>query len=201
MRTNRVLLAAAASVVAFALTGCGSDDDGSEVPTAGGGGSSASAGKTAGKTGDQGGGSDVAAYVDSQREWVACMRQNGVDLPDPNSKGQVDMSGQGLALKKDPKFINATKKCADLKGTVPQGLEEANEPKLTPAQIKVKRDYAACMQKNGAPDFPDPGPDGYGGNNNSGQPEWDQDSAGAKRATRICAPIIGNPVNPPAGKG
>jgi hypothetical protein len=197
MRTNRVLLAAAVSVMALALTGCGSGDGGSKVPTADGGGSSA----PAGKTGGQGGGSDVAAYVESQRKWVACMRQNGIDLPDPDSKGQVDMSGQGLALKKDPKFINAIKKCAGLQGAVPQGLEEANEPKLTPAQIKVKRDYAACMQKNGAPDFPDPGPDGYGGNDNSGQSEWNQTSAGAKRATRICAPIIGDPASPPAGKG
>ncbi|MGV9251717.1 hypothetical protein [Streptomyces sp. NPDC003697] len=195
MRTNRVLLAAAASVMAFALTGCGGDDGGSKVPTAGGGGSSASAGRKGG------GGDDVAAYVDSQRKWVACMRENGMDLPDPDSEGQVDLSGQGLAMKKDPKFIKATQKCAKLKGTVPQGLEEANEPKLTPAQIKVKRDYAACMQKNGAPDFPDPGPDGYGGNDNSGRPEWNQSSAGAQRAARLCAPIIGAPTNPPAGKG
>lgn len=200
MRTNRVLLAAAASVLAFALAGCGSDDGGAKVPTAdGGGGSSASAGKTAGTSG--GGGNDVAAYVESQREWVACMRENGVDLPDPDAKGQVDLSDQGLALKKDPKFLNASKKCADLQGTVPQDLEEANKPKLTAEQIKAKRDYADCMQKNGAPDFPDPGPDGYAENDNSGEPSWDQTSAGAKRATRICAPIIGEPTNPPAAKG
>nr|WTB32303.1 hypothetical protein OG781_25020 [Streptomyces sp. NBC_00830] len=197
MRTNRVLLAAAASVMAFALTGCGSGEGGSKVPTAGGGGSSASAGKTGG----QGGGNDVAAYVESQRKWVACMRENGVDLPDPDSKGQVDMSGQGLALKKDPKFLNASQKCADFKGTVPQALEDANQPKLTPAEIEAARDYAACMQKNGAPDFPDPGPDGYFSNTNSGQSEWDQSSAGAKRATRVCGHIIGVPTDAPAGKG
>jgi hypothetical protein len=197
MRTNRVLLAAAASIVAFALTGCGSDDDGSKVPTAAGGGAS----KASATPGGQGGGNDVAAYVESQRKWVACMRQNGIDLPDPNAKGQVDLSGQGLALKKDPKFISATQKCAELKATVPQGFEEANEPKLTPAQIKAKRDFAACMQENGAPDFPDPGPDGYGDNDNSGEPGWDQSSAGAKRAARICAPITDRPANPPAAKG
>lgn len=196
MRTNRLLLATAASVMVFAPAACGSDDGGSKVPTAGGH-SSSRAGKPAGRTG----GDDMAAYVDSQRKWVACMRHNGIDLPDPNTKGQVDMSGQGLALKKDPKFIGASQKCAKIRATVPQGLEEANEPKLTPAQIKVGRDYAACMQKNGAADFPDPDPDGYGSNDNSGQSEWDQDSAGAKRATRVCAPILGRSANPPAGKG
>ncbi|MDO0926997.1 hypothetical protein QQY24_16795 [Streptomyces sp. TG1A-8] len=196
MRGDRVLLVAVASAAVFAVAGCGGDDGGSKVPTAEGAGSSAPGGKAG-----AGGGSDVAAYVESQRAWVACMRKHGVDLPDPDSKGRVDMSGQGLALKKDPKFIGATTKCADLKGAVPEGLEEANEPKLTPAQIKVKRDYATCMQKHGAPDFPDPGPDGYGGNDNSGRSEWDQTSAGAKRAARVCAPIIGEPANPPAGKG
>lgn len=196
MRAYRVLLAAAASVMAFALTGCGSGDDGAKVPTAaGGGGSSASAGKTGG----QGGGNDVAAYVESRRKWVACMRQNGVDLPDPDSKGQVDMSGQGLALKKDPKFMNASKKCAKFNATVPQALEP-DEPKLTSEQMKTQRKYAACMQKNGAPDFPDPGPNGNS-NDNSGEPGWDQSSAGAQRATRVCAPIIGEPTNPPSGKG
>ncbi|OIJ98930.1 hypothetical protein [Streptomyces colonosanans] len=195
MRTNWVLLASAASVMVFALTGCGSDDGGSKLPTAGGGGSAASAGKTGG----QGGGNDVAAYVESQRKWVACMRTNGVDLPDPDSKGQVDMSGQGLALKKDPKFMNASKKCAKFNATVPQDLEPSG-PKLTPAQMKKQRDYAACMQKNGAPDFPDPDPNGSR-NDNSGEPGWDQTSAGARRATRVCAPIIGEPTNPPAGKG
>jgi hypothetical protein len=129
------------------------------------------------------------------------MRKEGIDLPDPDSRGQVDLSGLGLTMKKDPEFMRATQQCAGFEATVPQGLEEAGEPKLTPAQIKVKRDYAACMQKNGAPDFPDPGQDGYGGNDNSGRPEWDQSSAGAKRATRICAPVIGEPADPPAGKG
>jgi hypothetical protein len=199
MGTNRVLLAAAASIVAFALAGCGSDDGGSEVPTAGGGDSSASATTT----GEQGGGDEVAAYVKAQRDWVRCMRDNGVDAPDPDEKGHVDLgSGDGaLALKKDPKFRNASVNCADKQATVPESIENANRPKLTAAQIKVARDFAACMQKNGAPDYPDPGPDGYQRNNNSGIPEWDQSSAGAQRATRICAPISGNPTNQPPAKG
>lgn len=199
MGTNRILLAAAASIVAFTLSGCGSDDSGSKVPTADGGDSSAST-TTAG---GQGGGDEVAAYVKAQRDWVQCLRDNGVDAPDPDEKGQVDFgSGDAvLALKKDPKFLKASEKCADKKATVPESIENADRPKLTAAQIKVARDFAACMQKNGAPDYPDPGPDGYSENNNSGVSEWDQSSAGAQRATRICAPISGNPTNQPPAKG
>ncbi|MEU3615451.1 hypothetical protein ABZ725_24430 [Streptomyces sp. NPDC006872] len=197
--TNRVLPAVVASIAAFALAGCGGDDGGSKVPTADGGDSSASA-RT---TGEQGGGDEVAAYVKAQRDWVECLRDNGVDAPDPDEKGEVDFgSGDGTrALKKDPKFLDASQKCADKKATVPESIEDANRPKLTAAQIKVARDFAACMQKNGAPDYPDPGPDGYQKNDNSGIPEWDQSSAGAQRATRICAPISGNPTNQPPAKG
>lgn len=194
MRTTRVVLAVVASAVAFGLAGCGGGGaGGAKVPTADGEHSTA-----AGKPGGQSGGSDVSAYVDSQRRWVACMRKNGIDLPDPDSKGQVDMSGLGLDMKKNPKFLNASTKCAKFSATVPQDLDTG--PKLTAAQLKIQRDYAACMQKNGAPDFPDPGPDANR-NDNSGDPGWDQSSAGAQRATRICAPIIGAPTNPPAGKG
>ncbi|MET9290447.1 hypothetical protein [Streptomyces sp. NPDC003077] len=196
MRTKRVLLAAMASVLAFALTGCGGDDGGAKVPSAGG------ADKSASEKANGGGAEDeLAVYVKGQREWVKCMRDNGIDVPDPDETGQVDLSGQGLALKKDPKFVGASKKCSAKKPAVPESVEAANRPKLTPEQIKTKREYAECMQKNGAQDFPDPGPDGYGGGSNSGEPEWDQSSAGAQRAMRVCAPIIGDPTNPPAGKG
>ncbi|MFF9068160.1 hypothetical protein ACF09E_22700 [Streptomyces sp. NPDC014891] len=196
---NRVLLAATATALAFALTGCGSDDGGAKVPSAAGGGTSASAGANAG--GGGGGEDELTAYVKGQREWVTCMRDNGVDVPDPDETGQVDLSGQGLALKKNPKFIDASKKCSAKKPAVPESVEAANRPKLTPEQIKTKREYAECMQKNGAQDFPDPGPDGYGDETNSGTPGWDQSSAGAQRATRTCAPIIGAPADPPTGKG
>lgn len=193
MRTNRVLLAAAASVLAFALTGCGSDDPGAKVPTAGGGEKSASA--------PAGGGKDeVAQYVENQRKWVACMRENGFDLPDPNNLGQVEM-GDNRALKADPKFQPAQEKCAQFATTVPEAVERQLRPKLTPEQIKTQQKYADCMQKNGAADFPDPDADGYQPANNSGEPDWNQNSASAKRAARTCAPIIGDPVEQGPGKG
>jgi hypothetical protein len=189
MRTNRVLMAVVtASVMAITLVGCGGEGDTPKVPTADGGNAS-------GTTATPGGGDDVAAYVNAQREWVKCLRENGVDAPDPDAKGQVDF-GDKTALKQDTKFLNASEKCASLVAAVPESLENANQPELTPEQIKVKRDYADCMQKNGAPDFPDPGPDGTAQGS-----EWDQTSAGAKRAARVCAPIIGDPVDRPEGKG
>ncbi|MFB8025288.1 hypothetical protein ACFQ6U_20875 [Streptomyces sp. NPDC056465] len=193
MRTNWVVLAAAASVMAFTLTGCGGDDGGAKVPTAGGGDASASASGTGG----QGGGDDVAAYVTAQRAYVKCLRENGVDAPDPDARGNIDFGGgdQARALKKDQKFRTATEKCAEYQAAVPESVEKGNQPTLSAEQIKVKVEYAECMRKNGAADFPDPGPDGLG------QGEWDQTSAGGKRAARICGPIVGVPENPGRGKG
>lgn len=193
MRTNRVLLAVATSVMAFALTGCGGDDGGSKVPTAASGGATTASGSSAG----DGSGDDVAAYVAAQGEYVKCLRDNGIDAPDPDAKGNIDFGGGDnvRALKKDAKFQAASEACAKYLTAVPESVEKGNQPALTAAQIKVKQEYATCMQKNGAADFPDPGADGLG------QGEWDQTSAGAKRAIRICGPIVGVPATAAPGKG
>ncbi|WP_030690238.1 hypothetical protein [Streptomyces globisporus] len=196
MRTNRVLLAAAAAVTAFALTGCGGGGDGGDeagkIPTAGDGSPSARTGKaTAG-----GGKDEVAAYVEAKRAWVKCMRENGVDVPDPDANGQVEL-GDGAALKKNPTFLKASRTCTSLNPPVPAEIERRLAPKLTPEQIKTRFAYAECMQKNGAPDFPDPEADG----NVYGDVQWDSTTAAAKRAVRTCAPIIGDPVQQGPGKG
>ncbi|MGA4844642.1 hypothetical protein [Streptomyces sp. G45] len=194
MKTTRLLLAAAASVLALGLVGCGSDGGNDRVPTAAGA-DGRSQGTSAG--GGQDGGDDVAAYVKSQREYVKCLRTNGIDAPDPDSRGTIDFGGGDAVrdVKKNPKFRTATEKCAQYVKAVPESVDRGNQPKLSPEQIKVKREYAACMQKNGAADFPDPGPDGLR------QGDWDQSSAGAKRAARVCGPIVGVPENPGPGKG
>ncbi|MFF0017814.1 hypothetical protein [Streptomyces sp. NPDC005374] len=183
-----------ALAAAFALAGCGGGggDGGSEVPTAEDGTVRASGTASARTSGD-----DVSAYVEAQRAYVKCLRDNGIDAPDPDARGNVDFGGGGklLALKKNPKFRTATEKCAEFQVAVPESVENGNQPSLSAEQVEVKREYAACMQKNGAADFPDPGSDGLG------QGEWDQTSASAKRAIRICGPIVGVPADASPGKG
>ncbi|GAA1884390.1 hypothetical protein [Actinomadura bangladeshensis] len=187
MRTNRVVLAAVACVAAVALGGCGGGGE-AKIPTAAGGAAAPSA--AAGK----GGGDEVAVFVQSRRDYVTCLRKNGVDVPDPDAKGNIDFGGD-RTIKKDPKFLAAAQKCSGLLKPVPESIEKGNQPKLTAEQIRVKQRYAKCMQENGAADFPDPDSDGYV------QGEWDQSSAGAKRAIRICGPIVGVPASPGPAKG
>ncbi|MGC5413422.1 hypothetical protein ACPXCX_58615, partial [Streptomyces sp. DT225] len=67
----------------FVQAGCGGSDGGAEVPTAGGGKVSATAER--GRATD-----DVAAYVKAQRAYATCLREHGVDAPDPDAKGTID---------------------------------------------------------------------------------------------------------------
>ncbi|MER5206658.1 hypothetical protein [Streptomyces sp. NPDC002825] len=194
MRTNR-LLPAVAAVMAFALTGCGGggDDGAGKIPTAGDGTSTAGKGKTTAGSGN--GKDEVGAYVESQRAFVKCMRENGFDAPDPDADGRVEL-GDG-SLKKNPVFVRASMKCAEFQVPVPAEIERRTAPKLTPEQIKKQFEFADCMQKNGAPDFPDPEPDGHV----YGDVPWDSTSAAAKQAARTCRPLTGDPVEQGPGKG
>jgi hypothetical protein len=141
---------------------------------------------------------EVTAYVDGMRAWVTCLRGEGLDVSDPDPTGTVTFPGDSAALKSDPKFAAAQEKCASLLPTVPEKVEEMRRPEMTPEEIEVRLQYARCMQQNGAPDFPDPGSDGYTPRDRE---QWNQDSAGARQAARACASIIGDPENPGEGQG
>jgi hypothetical protein len=174
--------------VAVAVAGCGTSEP--KVATAVDQGSTTSAKATAA-------GDDVAAYLDGMRVWVKCLRDKGVDASDPDSTGVVTFPGDPVAQKSDQKFQDAQQQCSSLQPAVPESVLEKRKPKLTPEQIKTQRKYAECMQGNGAPDFPDPGPDGYSPRDH----RWDQSSPGAQQATRTCASIIGDPETAPTTRG
>ncbi|MCW6004009.1 hypothetical protein K1W54_05340 [Micromonospora sp. CPCC 205371] len=194
MNYARKVLAALA--VTLALAGCGSEAGptiASAADASGAPGARGAAGAAA--TTDV-----IAQYVEAQRKWVSCMREQGYDLPDPNARGQVDFSGLGdnLQLKRDPKWTEAQQACAKFHGEVPPEVERVP---LTAEQIANARAYSACRRANGSADYPDPGPDGY-------MPEdWSRDLTQAeqqadRRASAICAPVQdGLPPDPNATVG
>ncbi|MDT0546888.1 MULTISPECIES: hypothetical protein [Streptomyces] len=176
------------SVVALGLAGCGGGGgDGDEV-------ASARSGKRS-SGGSKAGDGEVARYVEGQRKYAECLRGKGLDVPDPDAKGRIEY-GDVRELKADPKFRAAQEKCSEYSLPVPEELEKETRPELSAKEIATKKRYSACMQENGAPDFPDTGDEGY-----FDEKMWDQTSAGAKRAIRTCAPIIGAPADPGKGKG
>lgn len=185
-----VWLAGLASVMALTVAGCGSGDDkGDEVASAGKGDNASSA------AADGGGSSELSDYVAAQRKWVGCLRDHGFDAPDPDAKGKVDL-GDTAKWKKDPKALEAQERCAKLSVPVPEDVERGQQPELSKEEIEKNQKYAACMQEHGAPDFPDTDESGH-----FRDVTWDSAAAGAQRATRECASIIGVPTNAPAPKG
>jgi hypothetical protein len=43
--------------------------------------------------------------------FARCMRQHGINLPDPDADGMVDMRGINRALRESPKFKAAERAC------------------------------------------------------------------------------------------
>jgi hypothetical protein len=144
MRGGRVVLAAAVlAALATTAAGCGSSDKGPGVATVGGGAPAASASASA-----------AAGDRDEQlRQFAQCMRDNGVDVPDPQPGGGA-FGGLAAGLNQnDPKFQAAFTAC---QAKLPNG---GQPPKLDAAQVEQYRAFAQCMRDNGV-DLPDPGPDG-----------------------------------------
>jgi hypothetical protein len=151
---KRILIVAL--VAAFAVAGCrGDTDDGEGVATAGGTPTSSATGNNSNAGADDG---DMA---EKMRKFASCMREHGIDMPDPevDSEGRVRMQiGEGPNEGGTPpdreKFEAAQKECQQY---LPNGGEP---PKLDPEQVEKMRQFAKCMRENGVPDFPDPEADG-----------------------------------------
>ena len=125
----RVRMLGLAGALALALAGCGADDPG--VATAGG---------------DPAAGAAPSLSREEQGlKWAQCMRENGVDVPDPKP-------GQGIRMTMRPggeeKMAKAREACKEWQ---PTGGERAGG-----RDDEHLRAIAACMRENGVEDFPDP---------------------------------------------
>jgi hypothetical protein len=188
--TRPMGLIGATSVVALIVAGCGGTEP--RVASVSGQDGSGTTSTAAGAPGD-----DVTVYLEGVRKWVGCLRDHGVDVSDPDPTGQVTFPGDPALLKTDPTMVAAQESCSSILPAIPESVLELRKPKLSAEQIEVRRQYAACMQRNGAPDFPDPGVDGYTPRDRP----WNETSAGAQQAARTCASVIGDPETPVPGRG
>jgi len=147
MRTRIVV---AALGTALLLGGCGAKaDDGSKVasistPPKSGGPAAA----------DNSGKSDE----DKMRDFAKCMREHGVDMPDPKPAG--DGKGMSIAIQGEgadkSKIDTAQSACKHL---MPNGGEM--KPPSAEELDKMRKE-AKCMREHGV-DMPDPDPAGKGG--------------------------------------
>jgi hypothetical protein len=102
-----------------------------------------------------------AQYQSAMLAYAACMRKNGVNMPDPqfDSSGRATFGGDrpgstgGQSLRSNPNFDKARTACRSIRQSVQSFFA------LTPAQQaqqqKALLAFAACMRSKGV-NFPDP---------------------------------------------
>jgi hypothetical protein len=128
----------------LALAGCGGEQADNGVASAGGTPSArASAGNAAG-----------LSQQDKALKWAQCMRENGVDVPDP------DPATGNFQLRFGPGTDQAKVQAAMQACQAYQPFGEGTGPGGNPQAMEAQRKFAQCMRDNGVPTFPDPQPGG-----------------------------------------
>jgi hypothetical protein len=129
---------------------------------------------------------ELAGYIAHQRLWVACMRKNRIDVPDPDKFGAIT-----ITIKKTKAWLTAGETCKSLIVSMPESVRQMRQQKLTPAEISLAFALSKCMQTHGMPSYPDPGPDGYVSEDKD--KNIDESSATWQKANRACAAMIPQP--------
>jgi len=155
MRKRQSLVLVAGAVLALA-TGCsGGGDDGGKVASI----------SSAPKSGEPQAANATGSEEDQMRAFAKCMRDHGVDMPDPemspDGKGGITIKGvqgadQGSGGTPDTKSIDAANDAC--KSLLPNGGEM--KP-MSPEELDKARADAKCMRDHGV-DMPDPDPNGGG---------------------------------------
>ncbi|GAA0941146.1 hypothetical protein [Nonomuraea longicatena] len=166
---RRTLLPAA---LLIAVTACAAEAPRAGVASVATASASPSAGASSTATGDP---------ADNGRKFAACMRDNGVDLPDPEPGTHPLTSSLKVDKSQLQKFEETTEKCRAF-------LPPKDSVKLNPQQQETVRAFAECLRENGI-DMPDPDPNGgFGGR----APKIDQSSPTFKKAMQACRGKIDN---------
>jgi hypothetical protein len=140
-RARSAGLLVALAALALGVAGCGGSSGGSgSAPAASGG-----------------GGSDSDS--DKLVQYAQCMRKNGVPgFPDPvNGEFNLQVTPGGALDPTSPQWKAAQQACKSLE---PPGLQSGSAQSNQQQSQALK--FAACMRKNGVPDFPDPQTQGGG---------------------------------------
>ena len=145
MTTFYRLVAAITLMLGLGLSaGCGTEpDDDSALPDAAGASSEAPADDD----------EPDLAPEDAMLKYAQCMREHGVDMPDPEPGGGIRISGEGLSRAQMEAAQDACQKWMDMAEPDDGGHEMSEEEKQS------FLDMAACMRSRGY-NFPDPEFDG-----------------------------------------
>jgi hypothetical protein len=132
-------LAGVVVAVALAVAACG-------------GGKTAGVASLSGATQTTNAGNANSGKGQAALNWARCMRQHGINLPDPqfDAQGHSQQQLPSGAQTKSPKFKAADQACQKY---LPNGgaLEKPN-----PQEQQQMVQFARCMRQHGIADFPDP---------------------------------------------
>jgi hypothetical protein len=184
---TRSPLIAAAFAAALALGACGSSDDG---------GGSASGSPSSASRQDK--------AFEGALKYSKCMREHGIDMPDPQrvGTGGIKLTG-GKMNPNDPKTKAAQKDCQKY---MEVGGGETIDPARRARLQEAALEYARCMRAQGV-DMPDPQLSGDGGvtmrfrggssnGNGNGSPGPNPDSPAFKAADKACHHHLGDAEGP-----
>ena len=167
MRLGRLAMTVAAPLVVLSLAGCGgagSGDNGPARPAGGGSGPS----------------SPAADPGQRALQFAQCMREHGVDMPDPdpNNRGQIQLGPPGTDTRKVQEAAQACRAFSP--------IGNADSGNQTPAQKEARLKFAQCMREHGVENWPDPSDSQQGPMiNGPGMDDPDFESA-----SQTCAPIL-----------
>jgi hypothetical protein len=189
---HRALVAAALIILLGLSAACGNGsggDDDTALPDAAGASPSASSSAS----------SDDAADLDpddAMLKFAQCMRENGVDMPDPTPGGGVRINGEGLTKQQMEAAQAACQKWMDMAEPKDAGHEMSEEEK------QQFLDVAACMRERGY-DFPDPTFEGGGVTQQVGKGKGDgqpgPDDPSFQNDMEECSAAAG--LEPPGSEG
>jgi hypothetical protein len=142
-------------------------------------------------------------------DFAACMREHGIDMPDPQFSSDgggtftAGVEGSDTAIDK-AKMDAAQEACQSFLDKV-----KSNSKPMDPARLEEEKQkllaFAQCMRDHGI-DFPDPeiSSDGGGLSVQMGGPGMDTSSPGFKDASEACSTEVGLPgfgTTPAGGDG
>ena len=188
--TGAAVLVALLLVVAAVASGCGStsSDDGVAALDDAAATTSESDDGTESESDDEEQDPQEAAL-----EWAKCMRENGIDVPDPevDENGRVRVTVQARRAAegvRDDAFEKAQEECGTpFGGDGPPQLSEAEREQMQETMLE----FAACMREHGV-DMPDPDFSGGGGRMlfRQGAGGVDPDSTTFQKAQKACQEIL-----------
>jgi hypothetical protein len=150
---RRVLLAAVALSALALIAACGSEPE-EGVASTGGAASEEAA-------------DEEVSQEEGLQDFAECMREQGVDFPDPDPDGGFEGAEELREIMEDePEAVEA---CQEHLASDDQDLDD---PEVQAALLE----FSQCMRDNGVEDMPDPGEDGFGPTlleEGGADPDWD----------------------------